>query len=164
MRNDIQINGNIIGGRQGWAYICNSMRFAVLKADMEKEQEFGADGYSTFGDVRVIWNYKGEESTARGILECENGEWKIGGWGCCIHSQFGFSDMMESINEANNPVIRKDDIVAIALFSQKSKFAVLNLFKVGKIDINCQTITRLTPLTDEEMQEIKKDADKWCNR
>ena len=164
MRNDIQISGNIIGGRQGWAYICNSMRFTVLKADMDKEQEYGADGYNTFGQVRVAWNYKSDELTLTGTLECENGTWMIGSGGCGIHSQFGFSDMMESINDANNPVIRKDDIVAIALFSQESKFATLNLFKVGKIDSNCITVTTFIPLTAEEMEQVKNDADRWCNR
>ena len=164
MANEIIINGNIIGGRQGWAYICNSMKFAVLKADMDKKQEYGADGFSTFGDVRVIWNYRGHENASVGRLEANKGEWSIGGWGCCLKADFGFHDMMESIEESNLPVIRKDDVVAIALFSKDIQFASLTLFKVGKIDINCQTITRLTPLTDEEMQEIKKDADRWCNR
>lgn len=161
-RNDIQINGNVIGGRQGWAYICNSMKFAVLKADMDKEQEY--DDFKTFGQVRVIWNFRGHENSSEGTLEVEKGKWSIGSWGHCLKASFGFHDMMESIERANLPVIRKDDVVAVALHSKKFEFASLMLFKVGNIDINCQTVTRLTPLTDEEMQEIKKDADRWCNR
>lgn len=161
-KNDIQINGNVIGGRQGWAYICNSMKFAVLKADLEQDQEY--DSFKTFGNVRVIWDYRGTDSCMTGTLEVENGKWSIGSWGCCIKADFGFHDMIESINDANLPVIRKDDVVAIAMYSDRIDFASLSLFRVGRIDINCQTVTRLTPLTDEEMQEIKKDADRWCNR
>lgn len=162
MRNDIQINGNIFGGRQGWAYICNSMRFAVLKADMEKEQEY--DSFKTFEKVRVIWNYKGHENAMSARLEVENGNWAIGNGGCCIKADFGFYDMIESIEDANCPIIRENDVVAIALYSADIHFASLNLFKVGKIDINCQVVARLIPLSEDEMQEIKADAEKWCNR
>ena len=162
MKLDIQINGNYIGGRQGWAYICNSMRFAVLKADLEKEQEY--DDFKTFGNVKVIWNYRGEENGSVGTLEVSEGKWKIGGHGCCIKSSFGFSDMMDGIDNANLPIIRKDDIVAIAMYDKGNEIAILGLYRVGRIDINCMTMTSLTPLTDEEMQEVKKDAERWCNR
>ena len=162
MRNDIQINGNTIGGRQGWAYVCNSMDIAVLKADLDKKQEY--DDYKTFGDVRVIWNYRGTESTKVGTLEVENGKWGIGSAGCMLKAHFGFHDMMTSIEESNLPIIRANEVVAIALYSKENEVATLNLFRVGKVDINCMTVARLTPLSDEEMQEVKKDADRWCNR
>lgn len=162
MRNDIQINGNIIGGRQGWAYVCNSMRFSVLKADIDKEQEY--DDFKIFDEVRVIWNYRGHENASVGTLEVENGKWSIGSCGCCLKAGFGFSDMIKSIEESNLQTIRKDEVVAIALFSSKFEFATLNLFKVGSIDTNCQIMTTLIPLTDDEMQEIKNDAERWCNR
>lgn len=160
--NDIKINGNVIGGRQGWAYICNSMKFAVLKADMEKEHEY--DDYRVFEKVRVVYSHRGSESLSEAQLEVEKGEWFIGSWGCCIKSSFGFHDMMKSIEQANSPIIREGDVVAIALYSDKIEFASLSLFKVGKVDINCQVVARLNPLTDEEMQKVKDDADRWCNR
>lgn len=163
MRNDIQIHGNIIGGRQGWAYICNSRSFAVLKADMDKEQKY--DDFKTFENVRVVWKgLRGDEIMAVGTLEVEKGNWKIGGHGCCIHAGFDFTDMIESIEESNLQVIRKGQIVAIALFSKKVEFASLMLFKIGSIDVNCITMADFIPLTDEEMQEVKADAEKWCNR
>ena len=162
MKNDIQINGNIIGGRQGWAYICNSMKFAVLKADMDKEQEY--DDYKTFGKVRVIWNYRGHENASVGTLEVENGKWSIGSWGCCLKAGFGFHDMVKSIEESNLQVIRKDDVIAVATFSNKIEFAWLSLFKVSSIDSNCTTMAELIPLNEDEMAEIKKDAERWCNR
>jgi hypothetical protein len=162
MKIDIQINGNVIGGRQGWAYICNSMRFAVLKADLDKEQEY--KDFQTFGNVKVIWNYRGEENGANGTLEISDGKWKIGGHGCMLKASFGFSDMMDGIENANIPTVRKDDIVAIATYSKQYEVAVLSLFKVGRIDIHCTTMASLTPLTDEEMQAVKADAVRWCNR
>lgn len=160
--NDIQINGNVIGGRQGWAYTCNSMKITVLKVDLDKEQEY--KDYQTFEMVNVIWNYHGEESRADGQLECEKGEWSIGGFGACLHSQFTFSDMFESIESSNRQVIREGQIVALALFSKSLEVATLSLYKVGKVNIHCQTMAHLIPLTDEEMQEVKKNANDWCNR
>ena len=158
---DIKVNGNIIGGRQGYAYICNSMKFAVLMADMDKDQKY--EDYQTFGKVRVAYTHRGHESFTVGTLEVEKGNWSIGSWGCCLHSQFGFTDMYESIQEANVPVIRKGDIVAIALHSKKIEFVSIMLFKVGAVDSNCQTVTRFIPLTDEEMENVKKDGNAWVN-
>ena len=160
--NDIQINGNVIGGRQGWAYTCNSMQITVLKVDLDREQEY--EDYKTFDKVRVVWNYRGNESLADGQLECEKGEWSIGGWGCCIHSQFTFSDMFNSIEESNRQIIREGQIVALAFFSKSLEVATLSLYKIGKVNIHCQTMAHLIPLTDEEMQEVKKNAEDWCNR
>ena len=162
MRNDIQINGNVIGGRQGWAYTCNSMQITVLKVDLDREQEY--EEYKTFDMVNVVWNYRGSESLTDGRLEVENGEWSIGGFGACLHSQFGFHDMMKSIEASNRQVIREGQIVALAFFSKNFEVATLSLYKVGKVNIHCQTIAHLIPLTDEEMQEVKKNANDWYNR
>ncbi len=162
MKNDIKTAGNIIYGRQGWAYICNSLKFAVLKADMCKEQEY--DDFKTFGKVRVAKPYKNRELLGDGVLEVENGRWTIGGHGCCIKAGFGHSDMMKLIEAANTPLVRKDDVVAIAIYSNDIEFAELMLFKVKNIDLNCTVMATLIPLTDEEMQEVVKDANDWCNR
>ena len=162
MKLDIQINGNVIDGRQGWAYVCNSMKVTVLNADLDKEQK--DKGYATFGKARVIYEYKGHENPYTCTLECENGKWSLGSWGCMLKGDFTIEDRFESLNEANLPIVRKDKIVAIALSSKKNGFAILQLFKIGRIDTNCTTVTELKPLTDEEMQEVKKDIERWCNR
>lgn len=161
-KNDIQINGNIIGGRQGFAYICNSMIYEVLKADLDKEQEY--KGYSQFGKVRVIKKYKDTEIAIEGTLEAEDGKWTIGGSGCCLKAGFGFSDMMNSIEEASLPRLHEGDIVAIAMYSKKIEFASLSLFKVGKIDSNCMVMAHLIPLDEAEMNIVRQDTERWCNR
>lgn len=162
-KNDIQINGNVIGGRQGWAYVCNSMRFTILKVDLDREQEY--DDYKTFDKVRVAEMRDGKiEYGMDGILECENGKWSIGGWGFGIHSSFGFHDMNELIERSNRQVVREGEIVALAFFSKTYEVATLSLYRIGKVDMFCQTIARLIPLTDEEMEQVKADADRWCNR
>ncbi len=162
MKLDIKTVKNAIGGRQGIAYVCNSAKFAVLKADIDTPSEY--KDFRTFGNVRVEWTYKGQTSYTNGTLEVENGKWSIGGHGACLKADFGFSDIMELIDNANAPIIRTNDIVAIAVFSKENGFVMFNLFKVGRIDIHSITMATLTPLTVEEMEEVKNDAKRWCNR
>lgn len=162
MKNDIQINGNVIGGRQGWAYTCNSREITVLKVDMDKKHEY--EDYKTFDKVKVAWNYHGNETFADGTLEYENGKWVIGGSGCCLKASFGYGDMKELIEASNRPIIRKNNIIALAMISEEYKVATLSLYKVTNIDIHCQVITNLIPLDDDEMKLVKENADRWCNR
>jgi len=163
MKYDIDIVDNHIGGRQGFAYICNSMKFTVLEADMCKEQKY--NNYRTYASVRVATKYKNTEITAKGKLEFEDGKYFIGcNGGCCISSRFCFEDKLELVKNASLPVVRKDDIIAIAVYSKKINAIFLELYKVGKIDTNCMRLTNLIPLTDEEMEQVKMDAVRWLER
>ena len=163
MKYDIKVNGNFINGRQGWAYICNSMDYKVLKADMvQGKTEF--EGFSKFDKVGVIYSYKNIESAKIGTLEVEKGRWFIGCGGTCITASFGYSDMKELIENANAPKVRENEIVAVAIYNDEYELAYIQLFRIGRVDIHCSTMTELTPLTDEEMEEIKQKAIKWCNR
>lgn len=162
MKLDINVSGNFIGGRQGFAYICNSGKFSVLKADTDKEQEY--KGYNQFEKVRVAWNHRNQEIHSTGTLVCENGDWSISGGGACIHSGFSFHDRLEDIENANLPILKANDVVAIALLSKKHEFVLLQLYKVGRVNPNCMTMAKLTALTNDEMKEVVKDATEWCNR
>ena len=166
-KNDIQVKGNSIGGRQGWEYICNSGEVPVLKADLDKKQEY--EEYQEFGNVRIVWDYRGTESfkTCQLAKNSCHGDtyWELSSAGCCLSGSFGFYDAMESIEDANTPIVRKGQIVAIASFSKESKIAYLQHYKInGRVDINCQTVAKFEKLTDEEMQEVVKTANRWCNR
>lgn len=161
MKNDINVVNNMIGGRQGWAYICNSRRFEVLKADLDAPQEY--EDYQQYGDIRLVKTCKdGGEISHEGQLVCENGVYKITSGGCMLSGSFGFGDCMELIENANLPVLHEGDVVAVAKYSKYSHTALLSLYKVGKIDMFCQTMTRFTELTDDEMAQVAKDADRWC--
>lgn len=160
---DIQVNGNIMTGRQGFAYTYNSMKYPILVADVDKEQEYGKDGYCTFGKVRVMCKLRMIETAYTCTLEAENGEWSLGGSGCCLKSGFGFHDMLNHVEESQIPVVKKDQIVVIAMVSKKGEYVLNRYYKVGDVDIHCTTVARLIPLTDEEMKEIEADAHKWCH-
>ena len=164
MKYDIQTVGNNIGGRQGWAYVCNSGEVTVLKADLDKKQEY--EEYKTFGKARVTWNYRGHEtfSTCELAYNACHGEpyWELTSWGCCLSASFGLHDALELIDDSQAPVVRKGEVIAIASYSTKS--AMLRLYKIEHVDIHCQCVAKLIPLSDEEMEEVKKNINKWLNR
>lgn len=159
---DIKIAGNLIGGRQGWAYICNSGDFVVLKEDRTIEQEH--EDYKEYKDarVRIGWSYRGKENYDDACLAWskEIGGYEFTGGGAMIKSDFGLSDAMKMINRANNPIVRENDVVAIAVIDEKSMY--LALYRVKNVNIHCYTKALLKPLTEDDMQKIKANANKWC--
>lgn len=168
-RNDIRTAFNSIGGRQGWAYICNSGKFTVIKTDFTTPTKYENSDFRDFGNsARIAWNYRGHENYKTCSLDYEDGEFSFGSGGACLSARFGFDDALELIADANLPIIRPGDVVAIAkilIDESMNKCLKLDLFKLSdRIDINCMTVARLEPLNEEEMSEIVRDANKWCNR
>lgn len=165
MKYDIQTKNNSIGGRQGWAYVCNSGEIPVLKADLDKKQEY--DDYKTYGTVRIVWDYRNHEhykATKLAWNACHGeARWELSSGGCCLSGSFGLSDALEMIEETQTPIVRAGQIVAIASYS--SQTAYLQLYRVSdRVDINCQTVASFNPLTDEDMSEVVKNANRWLNR
>lgn len=159
---DIQTKNNSIGGRQGWAYVCNSGEVKVLKANLDLPQKY--EDYKTYGNVRVVWNYRGRENYKTCQLAwnaCDGkANWELTSGGCFLSSSFGLRDAIELIEDSQCQVLRKDDIVAIASYSKKQAF--IQLYKLdGRIDINCQTVATLRPLTDDEMSEVVTNVNRW---
>lgn len=160
---DIKTIGNMMTGRQGWAYICNSGKFAVIKADLDAPQEY--DDYRKYGKVRVVKTYKdGRELHTTATVAADKDKWKFTSGGAFISSRFGYADMVELADNANLPVVRQDDIVAVMCYSDKMKLAILTLSRVEHVDIHCMTVASLKPLTEEEMNSVVADADRWCRR
>ena len=161
---DITVAGNSIGGRQGWAYIGNSGEVVVLKADLDKPQEYKE--YQEFCNARVAWNYNNSESYKPCTLAHNScyGEpyWELTSGGCGISAHFGYHDAMELINNAQMPIIKADSVVAIAKYT--SKTVGVSLYKLGRVDIHCQTVAKLIPLNEEEMNEVVRKINVWLNR
>lgn len=159
---DIQIKGNMIGGRQGWAYICNSLKYPVLKADMDAPQEY--EDYKTFSNVRLIYKIGDRDLPKVTELTVENGKWSLTSGGSMLKDSFSFSEMTDFLKVTDMQQVRENDIVVVAMFSNNVNFAWLQLFKVGKLDKHCIKMAELIPLTEEEMMEIEQDAYAWCER
>lgn len=155
---DIITNGNLISGRQGWAYICNSGEVKVLTADMEKAQEY--DTFEKFGKARII-NHRGNAYTCtlERSKENEKWKWKFGRGGTCIHNSFGYSDAMELVENAQLAKIEEGDIVAIA--KHTSDKVALELFRLSRVNSGCMTVATLKELDEEEMIEVGRAATRW---
>lgn len=160
MKYDIQIAENMIGGRQGYAWVCNSGEVKVLTADFEAPQEY--EDYKEYGKAKVIWNYRGHESHKTCTLACENGTWELTSGGTFISGSFGYHDLMEMVEEAQLQVLRPDDTIAIVTYT--SKAAMVKLYKLGKVDIHCSIVAHLIELTEEEMADVKIRIENWLRR
>ena len=157
MKYDIQIKGNSIGGRQGYAWVCNSGEVKVLTADFEAPQEY--EDYKKYGKAKVTWNYRGHESHKTCTLANNEGTWELTSGGTFLSGSFGYHDLMEMIEDAQLQVLKPEDIVAIACYSSTTIY--IRLYKLGKVDIHCSTVARLQELTDEEMADVKCNILKW---
>lgn len=159
---DIKVHRNCIGGRQGWAYICNSHEIPVLRANTDLPQEF--INYREYEKVCVKYTWNGSEHIKYGTLALNEDKWQVHSSGCCIHSNFDMSDIIELVDNSHAPIVRKGDVVAVTYYSIKNSLAVIMLLKVGRIDSQCAVTCELEPLTDAEMKEVVKAAIKWCER
>lgn len=160
---DIRVSGNLLGGRQGFAYACNSGDFTVIPIEIDNATKEGGT-FHKFGTVRIPKSFNGRSSYIKGSLECSEGKWMIGGYGCCIKSDFGFNDMDELVSDATSPVVEPGKPFVVAWIFREIGNVSLNFFKIDKVDPHCTVIANLIPLSDEEMESIRKDAKEWCLR
>ena len=166
MKYDIKVVNNMIGGRQGWAYICNSGKYVILEANHTIEQEY--ENYYKWKDqkVRIAWNYNGYEHYDNAFLAWDGqhseDKFEFTGGGAMLKDSFNMSDALEMIDNANAPIVHGGDVIAIAHIYEDS--VALSLYRVGKVDIHCYTRATMTMLSEDEMQEIKAKAERWCRR
>ena len=162
---DVKVVGNSIGGRQGWAYVFNSGKVVVLEADLDKPQEY--EDFKKYSKVRVsyTWKSRGIEMLKDGTLEwAKDEDYIIGSGGCCISNSYGYSDFKEDLEYSLAPTITQDSIVAIAGHSDANHVGWIRLYNVGRIDSQCMTVCNLIPLTEDEMQVIAQDVQRWVDR
>ena len=77
---------------------------------------------------------------------------------------FGKNDFIENIENANTPLVHKEQIVAVAHYSKPNGVKFLRMMKVSpRIDTQCMTVATLEDLSDEEMKEVRDFID-WRKR
>lgn len=163
-KNEINVVANMVSGRQGWAYVCNSGEFPVIEVDLTLPQEY--ETYFLYGKVRLAWEHRGHElyQTCTVAHNTEDGkdEWELTSGGACLSGSFTYGDAINLMKNAQLPIVRKNQVVAV--ITHNASYAFISLVKVTRVDINCTTNAVLEPLSDEEMAEFVKDANAWCNR
>lgn len=160
---DVRVGSNLIGGRQGLAYVCNSGKIVNIMADANLVQKYSEDGYFQY-DTKVKVQPERYDFGITGTLINEKGDWQIVSGGCCLSSSFTFQDHMEMLQESTLPAIQEGDIIALNLVNKKDEFILTLLYKLSKVKPHCMTLAHLIPLTDEEMEEVKQDVIRWASR
>ena len=165
MKADVKVSGNSIGGRQGWAWCFNSGECKVLDVDLDRPQEY--DTFKKYGAVRVgyLWKSRNLPMHKDGTLEwSEESGWFIGSCGTFLSDRFGYSDMKELLEGATAPFIEKGNLICLCSRSDSERKAMTRLYRVGRVDSQCQHVCSLTPLTEDEMQEVVEKVNRWVNR
>ena len=133
----------------------NFGKYPVLDLDIEKPIKVVGDKISGYYGckVRVPWNYQGET-----VYEvCDLKYWKdqdkleLSCGGCCFKAGFGYSDVMEMLENANAPIVDKGQEF-ILVVHDRSTAEVFLMKMTDYKDIHCQTVLE----TDESLAEVIK--------
>lgn len=91
----------------------------------------------------------------------EEGKYHLSSHGCCLSANFTVHDFIEDIENANTPLVHKEQIVAVAHYSKSNGVKFLRMMKVSpRIDTQCMTVATLEDLNDEEMKEVRDFIDR----
>lgn len=156
MKNDIRISGNIIGGRQGVAYIRNSGKFPVIEINLDVPS-------AEYGEVRFETIRGGRTAYVTGTVCAEDGSLFATCYGSSIKASSGYDDLAEMIHESSLPKIRENEPVAIVMHSPSGRYGQIALYKVPKVNTRCSVIATFEVLNENEMAQIRQDAEAWCN-
>lgn len=135
--------------RQDIGKAINFGKYPVLFINRENRPypEFGGD-YSVGCKVRVAYSIWPDGITTRGNLffSDEDGKSKlaISSRGSMLKAGFGRSDVMEMVEWAQAPVVRKGQTVVVVEDWPSEKRCTVRLMKVpNQIDVHCQTVAVL---------------------
>ncbi len=166
---DIKVSKNIIGGTQGWAYICNGHEIPVLIADFRNkpQEDFicfdKACVKKTLSDGNELYLYGNlvfDEDRLKDPTRMDG--FAIESDGCCITNSFTYNDAVELAKNSQLPVIEEYGKVAICVI--RNTDVALYLYKIDHIDSHCAIMCELTPVSNECAKDIAKAAKAWCRK
>ena len=140
----------LVSERTEIAKIMNFGKYPVLTLNTEDHGGFDTTSFCIGCDVRVAYQTKRYgESYTRGHLYVEDGKVSISNNSTCIHSDFGYSDVMEMVHWANTPIIRAGQEVAVVMDLPSSKMCVVRMMRVGdRVDPHCMVAVTLTDIEE----------------
>lgn len=153
---------NIITERHEIGITMNFGKYPVIGLDMSNTYE---DWDFIIGSkVRVAWDRKDpkwEGMASRCELVVSRGKYKLNSHGCCLSADFSVDDFIEDVENANAPLVHRDQIVAVAHYSKSIGTKFVRMMKVSsRIDTQCMTVATLEDLNDEEMKEVRDFIDR----
>lgn len=158
------IKGGYLVDRQEIAYAMNFGLYPVLGLNREN-RPFEGDDYCTGDRCRVAWDRKEaryEGMTTHGHVYMENGKCGISNSASCLSASFGYSDVMEDLEEAKAQVVHKGQMVVLVENYPSEKKCTVAVMKVSeRIDIHCMKVASIERLTDEEVVAWNKEFKQW---
>ena len=158
------IDNRYLTDRHEIAYAMNTFKFPVLSLNRENRPYENSD-FCTGCRCRVAWDDKNPryaDMATHGQVYMENGKYGISGEGACLSASFGYTDVMESLREANAPVVHKNQLVVLVEDFPSKEMCYVSVMKVSKwIDIHCSTVAHLEVLTTEEAAEWAENYKTW---
>ena len=128
----------------------NFGKYPVLRINLEDHAGFDTTDYCVGEKVRVAYESKryGEMHT-RGKIYIEKGKVAISSNSTCVHSDFGYTDVMEMAEWANTPVVRAGQEVVVIMYIPTAKMCIVRMMKVGdRIDPHCMVAVTLEDIED----------------
>ncbi len=155
---------NIITERHEIGITMNFGKYPVIGLDMDNKPYKECDGFIIGSKVRVAWDRKDpkwEGMTSGCELMVEEGKYHLNSHGCCLSANFTVHDFIEDLENANTPLVHKEQIVAVAHYSKSNGVKFLRMMKVSpRIDTQCMTVATLEDLSSEEIKEVRDFIDR----
>lgn len=150
------------------AYAMNSMKFPVMKINLDSPYMEGHKFYDKGSKCRVCYqskNYGEMYEECRLTYNGDDGKFELLSGAYGIHSSFGYSDVMEGFERANTPILRAGQEVIVVLDFPNTKMCKVLAMKVGnRVNPHCMTATTLEHLTAEEQKEWESGFRRWFRR
>jgi len=159
---------NVITERHEIGITMNLGKYPVIGLDMDNKPYKECDGFIVGSKVKVAWDRKDpkwEGMTSRCKLVVGEGKYQLkyqlNSPGCCLSADFTVYDFIKDVENANTPLVHKEQIVAVAHYSKSNGVKFLRMMKVStRIDTQCMTVATLEDLNDEEMKEVRDFIDR----
>lgn len=142
--------------RQEIAKAINFGHYPVLSIDMD-DMPYGK-GFVRGEEVNVAWDKAGYEGM---VSECQlvisDGKYKLLGSGVMLKANYNVFDFIDQVKKANNPVVRKGQVVAVAHYSRKSEVFFVRMMRVSdRISIHSQMVAELVDVPDDfKLKEVR---------
>lgn len=140
----------LLNERTKIAKAMNFGRYPVLRINLDDHAGFDTTDYCVGEKVRVAYQSKNYgEMYTRGEIYVEKGEVAISSNAVCVHSDFGYADVMEMAEWANTPIVRAGQEVVVVMYMPTVEIYIVRMMRVGdRVDPHCMRAVTLEDVDD----------------
>lgn len=135
----------ILTERTEIAKAMNFGKYPVLSIDLVNKIVLGGKVVGYRGcKVNVPWEYQGKKYKCACQLDywLDSDELSITSGGCCLHSSFGYSDIVEMVENANLPTLDKKQEFVLVIYNSEKRISYnpMILETDDYKNIHCQSV------------------------